>query len=125
MTERWRRWEERPPALVYLAERVAEARLREGQLFRGDLPLEQLDEPVPVLATTLDPRHGADSRAVLAVEGEGRPIVPDGGVHIGKLLLAAVIILLAEQGLETGPTIKRITHLANQPALDRMLETKR
>jgi Arc/MetJ-type ribon-helix-helix transcriptional regulator len=42
---------------------------------------------------------------------------------LSKLLLAAVLILLAEQGIEAGPATKRILNLASQPALDRLVKS--
>jgi len=43
--------------------------------------------------------------------------------HLGKLLLAAIIILLTEQGIEAGQATKRIVSLAGQPALDKLVKT--
>lgn len=42
-------------------------------------------------------------------------------ITLSKLMLAAVLILLAEQGIEAGPAIKRILGLAGQPALDKLV----
>ena len=41
---------------------------------------------------------------------------------LSKLLLAAVLILLAEQGIEAGPATRRILNLAGQPALDKLVK---
>jgi Arc/MetJ-type ribon-helix-helix transcriptional regulator len=40
---------------------------------------------------------------------------------LSKLLLAAILILLAEQGIEAGQATKRILNLASQPALDKLV----
>ena len=42
---------------------------------------------------------------------------------LSKLLLAAILILLAEQGIEAGQATKRILNLAGQPALDRLVKS--
>jgi Arc/MetJ-type ribon-helix-helix transcriptional regulator len=42
---------------------------------------------------------------------------------LSKLLLAAILILLAEQGIEAGPATKRILNLAGQPALDKLVKS--
>jgi Arc/MetJ-type ribon-helix-helix transcriptional regulator len=43
-------------------------------------------------------------------------------LHLGKLLLAAVIVLLSEQGIDADQVVKRVTTVARQPALDKILE---
>ena len=43
-------------------------------------------------------------------------------LHLSKLLLAAVIVLLSEQGIDTNQVVKRVTTVARQPALDKILE---
>jgi predicted DNA-binding protein len=42
---------------------------------------------------------------------------------LSKLLLAAILILLAEQGIEAGQATKRILNLAGQPALDKLVKS--
>ena len=42
---------------------------------------------------------------------------------LSKLLLAAILILLAEQGIEAGQATKRILSLAGQPALDKLVKS--
>ena len=42
---------------------------------------------------------------------------------LSKLLLAAILILLAEQGIEGGQATKRILNLAGQPALDKLVKS--
>jgi Arc/MetJ-type ribon-helix-helix transcriptional regulator len=42
---------------------------------------------------------------------------------LSKLLLAAILILLAEQGIEAGQATKRILNLASQPALDKLVKS--
>jgi len=42
---------------------------------------------------------------------------------LSKLLLAAILILLDEQGIGAGPATKRILNLAGQPALDRLVKS--
>jgi predicted DNA-binding protein len=44
--------------------------------------------------------------------------------YLVKLVLAAVIISLTEQGHSAGDVSKRIVSLANQPALDKMVRGK-
>jgi predicted DNA-binding protein len=43
-------------------------------------------------------------------------------LHLGKLLLAAAIVLLSEQGIDADQVVKRVTTVARQPALDKILE---
>lgn len=43
-------------------------------------------------------------------------------LHLSKLLLAAVIVLLSEQGIDANQVVKRVTTVARQPALDKILE---
>ena len=46
--------------------------------------------------------------------------------HIGKLLLAAAILVLTTgQGLDAGQATKQIVSLASQPALDKLLRTEK
>lgn len=42
--------------------------------------------------------------------------------HLSTLLLAAVVVLLIEQGLDAGEAAKRIANLARQPGLAKMLD---
>lgn len=42
--------------------------------------------------------------------------------HLSKLLLAAVLILLTEQGHDAAGVTRRILNLAGQPALDRLVK---
>jgi len=43
-------------------------------------------------------------------------------LHTSKLLLAAVIVLLSEQGIDAHQVVKRVTTVARQPGLDKILE---
>ena len=42
--------------------------------------------------------------------------------HLSKLLLAAVLILLTEQGHDAAQVTRRILNLAGQPALDKLVK---
>ena len=42
--------------------------------------------------------------------------------HLSTLLLAAVVVLLIEQGVDAGEAAKRIANLARQPGLAKMLD---
>ena len=42
--------------------------------------------------------------------------------HLSKLLLAAVLILLTEQGHDAAQVTRRILNLAKQPALDKLVK---
>ena len=42
--------------------------------------------------------------------------------HLSKLLLAAMLILLTEQGQDAAQVTRRILNLAGQPALDRLVK---
>ena len=44
--------------------------------------------------------------------------------HLSKLLLAAMLIVLAEQGQDPAQVAQRILKLANQPALDKLVKGK-
>ena len=44
--------------------------------------------------------------------------------HLSKLLLAAMLIVLAEQGQDPTQVAQRILKLANQPALDKLVKGK-
>lgn len=46
-------------------------------------------------------------------------------VHLGKLILAAVIVLLAKQGFDTAQVVREIKQLANSPQLDRLVRVQK
>ena len=46
-------------------------------------------------------------------------------VHLGKLILAAVIVLLSEQGLDTTRVVRDVKELAARPELDRIVRVQK
>jgi hypothetical protein len=45
-------------------------------------------------------------------------------VHLGKLILAGVIVLLSKQGLDTAEVVREVKGLAESPQLERIVRAK-